>query len=933
MSTRQSGCGRPARGAAVSRFFVALLVCGCATQQRVQSPGLHEGNRSVAYRLDIELYHAKNGLEILLLPDASTNLVRVDMRYRTGAGVDPPGKRGLAHLSEHVSFTLLPQGPTGPELKDLLGLVALDYNAFTTPDATHYFATGLAKDLESLIAIEAVRMRASCELVDDPRIERERQVARNELRQRTSPSQRALDVLRQEAYGPEHPYAHAGGGTEADLAAVTRDDVCAFFARHHHPGNAILVVSGKLDETEVTKLVAHYFGTLESRPASASPAIPVPALRGTRSRHELPVEEATAFIAIPGAPLGDQAVHESFLFAALTSQVSSALADNETITGVSYGRVGGPLAPLLVVAVSVQNPKQLEDVVDDIFSERDQIFNRLDEHGLTTMRNRRSAALLLASESFDDRPVLFADHQQYTSHDELIMRDFRIINEVKLEELRAHARTLLRRERSHVLYVYPNDAATFEETRPTDRLDEGNHAFEPWRKRVDPRQAEKPLSLPDVALRPELRELALENGLRVLMAPSLAYPVIDIRLVTSGGYLHEPENQTGVGYLASVLQQQSFSRPLTQDEYRDLHKLLQMGGALQSSQRPSSTVFGIAGLAAFADGFLWQLHLAMTPGRYDSAVLREVVEQQKKREDKSAKRDRDRAQVVIEAIFGADHPYATRLWQEESLGRLSTDDLEKFRDLHHRIGSTILIAAGRFDPVAFEADVRRLFGEMPARVAPPPPELPPATYRDQPTYLAMVDEAQAQTGITIAFATQRGFREQHAARLVLAEMLRERLSTSLRNEKALSYSVGVNHAQNAVGPGQLVIEAAVDPERAGEAFLLMRETLRYLREADFAADFVRARRQVVQRLLADALSSSSVANDLEFIASNQLPLDYFEHLTERVAGLRMDDVRRLILVELSPAGEVVIASGQRASMAAMYRAAAIESYRTLDRER
>lgn len=154
--------------------------------------------------------------------------------------------------------------------------------------------------------------------------------------------------------------------------------------------------------------------------------------------------------------------------------------------------------------------------------------------------------------------------------------------------------------------------------------------------------------------------------------------------------------------------------------------------------------------------------------------------------------------------------------------------------------------------------------------APPLPTIPPAAYRNAPVYLAVVDEEQAQTGITIAFTTTPGFREQHAARLVLAEMLRERLTMTLRHEHALSYSVGVDFAQNAVGPGELRIEAAVSPERAGDALRLMREILRYLREDGFAADFVRARRQVVQRLLANALSSSKVADELEYIASNQL---------------------------------------------------------------
>jgi zinc protease len=454
--------------------------------------------------------------------------------------------------------------------------------------------------------------------------------------------------------------------------------------------------------------------------------------------------------------------------------------------------------------------------------------------------------------------------------------------------------------------------------------------LEPWRERVDSRQAEKPLSLPDVALHPDIREFVLPNGLRILMAPSLAHPVIDIRLVTSGDYLFEPQQQIGVGYLAAALRRHSFLHQPTYDDRDDLNKLSQMGGKTHVSQSATSTIFGINGLASFADGFLWQLHVAMTPFRYDASALKELIKQERKGQTRRDELRRRRSQVLSEILFGRDHPYATRLRQADSLERLSIGNIDHFRDLHHRIGSTTLIATGRFDAAAFEAHVRRLFGKMPARVAPPLPAIPPVARRDAPTYLAITSEEQAQIGITIAFATEPGFREQHAARLVLAEMLRGCLTLTLRHEKALSYSVDVGHIQDGVGPGHLLIEAAVDPERAGEAFLLMQEAIRHLLENDFAADFVRARRQVVEALLGDALSSRRVADALELIAANQLPLDYFDRLPERVAALRMDDIRALMATELPAASEVVIASGQRASLSAMYQAAGIHDYRVLN---
>lgn len=44
----------------------------------------------------------------------------------------------------------------------------------------------------------------------------------------------------------------------------------------------------------------------------------------------------------------------------------------------------------------------------------------------------------------------------------------------------------------------------------------------------------------------------------------------------------------------------------------------------------------------------------------------------------------------------------------------------------------------------------------------------------------------------------------------------------------------------------------------------------------------------------------------------------------------MDEVRTLIAAEMSASSEVVIAFGQRASIAAMYRAAGIESFRAIE---
>src|SRR5688572_9365543 len=45
-----------------------------------------------------------NGLRLIVVPDTTTPLVEVHVRYEVGAKEDPPGKAGLAHLVEHMMF-------------------------------------------------------------------------------------------------------------------------------------------------------------------------------------------------------------------------------------------------------------------------------------------------------------------------------------------------------------------------------------------------------------------------------------------------------------------------------------------------------------------------------------------------------------------------------------------------------------------------------------------------------------------------------------------------------------------------------------------------------------------------------------------------------------------------------------------------------------
>lgn len=87
-----------------------------------------------------------NGLRVVIQPDPNLPYVTVLMRYDVGAAHDPEGKRGLAHLVEHLAFRL------GDELVETFRRtpVTKDQVEFTKRDLINDF-TGSGHTTESAV--------------------------------------------------------------------------------------------------------------------------------------------------------------------------------------------------------------------------------------------------------------------------------------------------------------------------------------------------------------------------------------------------------------------------------------------------------------------------------------------------------------------------------------------------------------------------------------------------------------------------------------------------------------------------------------------------------------------------------------------------------------------------------------------------------------
>ncbi len=199
-----------------------------------------------------------NGMEAVVIEDHRAPVVTHMVWYRVGAADEPQGASGVAHFFEHLMFKGTETIPEGAFSKIVAENGGQD-NAFTSRDYTAYFQRIAADRLETVMAMEADRMRNL--VLSQNAVETERKVILEERSQRTDNDPGALfSEQMSAALYLNHPYRVPVIGWRSEIEALSRDAALAFYQRYYAPDNAILVVAGDVDPAEVRRLAETHYG-------------------------------------------------------------------------------------------------------------------------------------------------------------------------------------------------------------------------------------------------------------------------------------------------------------------------------------------------------------------------------------------------------------------------------------------------------------------------------------------------------------------------------------------------------------------------------------------------------------------------------------------------------------------------------------------------
>ena len=251
---------------------------GHTATQQAGSGGL----TATEHRLD-------NGLRLVLSEDHLTPVAAVCLWYDVGSRYEVKGRTGLAHLFEHLMFQGSAQVKGNGHFELVQGAGG-SLNGTTSFESTKYFETMPAHQLELALWLEADRMGSLLAALDEESMENQRDVVKNERRQRYDnvPYGTAFERMAALVYPAGHPYHHTPIGSMADLDAATLDDARAFFRTNYAPNNAVLAVVGDIDPEQTLRWVQKYFGSVPSYDGKLPPRDgTLPDLIGKELREEL----------------------------------------------------------------------------------------------------------------------------------------------------------------------------------------------------------------------------------------------------------------------------------------------------------------------------------------------------------------------------------------------------------------------------------------------------------------------------------------------------------------------------------------------------------------------------------------------------------------------------------------------------------------------
>lgn len=841
---------------------------------------------------DVRQIVLPSGLRVGYESAPTRGMVGAILVIGSGSTDDPAGKEGLAHVVEHLTYhAVLEERSTD----SVLARLGASYNADTALDRTRYFEFAPAAALPALLRVETLRLTRGLEGVDAHAFEIERDVVRNELRQRNEAGVhgRVMNWIQGALFPPDHPYSRSIGGTEESLGRVSLADARAFVGQRYRPACATLLVVGELPAAagldQVVRALsaalvgeaAHPVPPLVGRPLPAPAYLPPPpptpqgasVLKTTDVWPEIWIAYVLADLYGPNAPAMKVLTDD-----AIEARVRGELGKDRDVSGVQMMTFTSRQATVLAFRITLLRPDRRDQITDEargiisalhLMADADQKRRGDPEQAL--WRDTKRVALthaILQAEPFTARVPERALYFHMTGAIDAYDRLIQAVAALPADDVRPHARYLLAFNRARVLYLEPLPAG--EGRAPAMRVDKARPGAPARSRPLAGADFGKAPVLPPAQEVLEAERYTLPNGLRVALLPSLRFPSVTAVLGFGGGLGAAP---AGTFQLERLLEGEGTfamkGNGLTVEKIDadDLTADYVTVGA----RNLGNALFMLGQRLRVLDETDWE--------RIIYRVWPKLVAID--RESPATRASRD-----FWAALYLGHPYG-RVMSLVSLRDVRAPDIERWLPQLYNPRNATLVVAGGFNPAFAHQLIDHWFvdwtgsGDAGALVIPPPS--PPASGSPREHIIVTPRAGTSQIELTIGCRLPAS---SELSSLVTARMLGDALGGELdrilRDEAGLSYGVVARVGVLRGGAAHAILTTDVDGDRFADALALVRERWARFGREGFDAGVLSQVRWSAFKTAALRFQTSSDLALTELIAANE---DWSPAELSRLPGL------------------------------------------------
>jgi len=393
----------------------------------------------------------------------------------------------------------------------------------------------------------------------------------------------------------------------------------------------------------------------------------------------------------------------------------------------------------------------------------------------------------------------------------------------------------------------------------------------------------------------------LPNGIVLLVAERPAVPIVAVRVLTRAGAVFDPEDRAGLANLTGAV----LTRGTAKRTGPELDSAIEfVGGSVEAGAgRDSLTVSLTAQKKDLALGFDLVSEVVLSPAFPQAEVARKVAEIQA-----AIKRSEEDPGTVAARALGRlvfpGHPYGLPVeGTQESVARLTRDDVVKFYREYARPDTTVIAVVGAITVDEARREVMARFGSWARPAGPLPSVAPPAAPASprEETIKRELTQATLMFGRQAVLQTDPDYFPLAVASYVLGGGSASRLYARVREESGLAYAV-----YSWVAPGRYAASFAVTAQtRTAEApkvAVMIREELsRMAREPVAERELALAKQYLIGSFPLRLDTSGKVADFVVAVEDRGLGLDYADRYKERIARVTARDVQRVAAKYFPPA--------------------------------